>query len=296
MGGSRSGSSTTTVERLPSYIAGVNGYAHRYMAGALNLYYEVKAEKTVYGEPTFATSNADETGGILALTNRGRRGDPLVSAGIGCLMVVLAGSYRDGTHASFLALMSTQQDVVANTFTNSIRPLLGGSLHYVGDLSGANLAQSLTAGSVAKIMDRVFSAVYADNYNRERRNMVEALSLSLEMDGQVYKDAEVLRRSGMYTREYNQSFYTDAYKVWYEEEVRELRNLDIIGNSIRSMVGTQSSTTKPYYRPSPAVAVVGGMISGGITGGMLAGASAGGMTGPQGALLGAVAGGVMSLF
>lgn len=287
MGSSHSGSSTTTVERLPDYIAGVSGYAKRYMTDALNLYYEVKAENTVYGAETFATSNADEIAGTMALANRGRNGDPLISAGIACLLVVLAGSYRNGTHAAFLALLSTEQDAVATLFTNDINPLLGGSLHYVGDLSGANLAQSLAATSVAKIMDRVFSSIYLDNYSKERRNMVEALSLSIDMDGQVYKDAEATRRAGMYNREYMQALYTDAYKAWYEEEVREIRNLDIVGNSIRSMVGTQSSSTKPYYRPSPMVGAVGGMVAGAATGFM--------MGGGYGAVAGAVVGGALGL-
>ena len=95
------------------------------------------------------------------------------------------------------------------------------------------------------------------------------------------KDAEMLHRAGLKYRVWLQGKYKTNYELWQDEQTASLRRTEVLGNAIRSLVGSQTTRTEPYHRPSPLMGAAAGAMAGlpfaGATGGMsvVAGAALG---------------------
>ncbi len=289
MGGS-SGSSTTTVKKLPDYA---EPYVQSFLERAYALCLETFIpywDPSNGSPPTYAAQTADETQAITGLATRGRNGNTTITKGITLLESIIDGDQLPGTDAEFQAALTLFHDTFANAVTNEVIPTLGGTLYYVGDLSAENLAQTLTAEFVAAYSSRSQKAMTARNYKRARTDQLRILSMGVEYAAQPYADADMLRTAGLQQREYDQGALDDLYKRWFEEQIGPINKLEILGNAIRAMVGTQYKTTSPLYKPSQVVAMVGGGVAMGVAGYMAASAAYGSTAGPYGAAIGAVVG------
>lgn len=294
MGGSR-GSSTTVVKRLPEY-------ATSYVVAFLNRAYDYSTEAYVpywdspTGSPyTHAAQPLNETDAIALLASRGRSGNPTILKGAALVEDVVSGGQLPGTDDEFQGALVKFHDALVDAVENDLIPLLGGGLYYVGDLSAENLAQELCVDFASDQSAQTQKQMKAKNYKRARTDQLRFLSMGVEYAAQPYIDADILRTAGLHQRQYNQEELADLYNRWWDEQSGPIQRLEILGNAIRAMVGTQYSKTEPIYKPSQAVTMVSSGVSMAIAGSMIGSSVAQGATwgsggGPYGMAAGAVIG------
>ena len=286
------GTSTTTMRNVPAYAEPfVRSYLEKGNAIAFDTAYD--SFFTVYPDETWAPLFQNEINGIEALATRGRNGSVVIDKGGTVITDSLDGDYLEGSNTAFQAMLVDATTKPSNTFESQIRNLLGGTLYNIGDLSVENQAYNLTSIMAARYNNRAAASMYKNNYDMERINQDRVLHQAAEYSKESVKNAEWLRKSGMFYRVWLQGSYENSYKNWFEGQVLEVNRVEVLGNTIRALVGTQSKKTAPFYRPSPAAGVIGGMMAGGAAGGMMAGAMWGKSAGPYGVAAGAVIGGVM---
>ena len=288
MGSSKGGNSTTIVKNIPAYA---ESYVQSFLARAVVLSNDAY---DAYGGTTYAVQNANEVDAIALMAARGRDGNLTITKATTYVRALLDGDYLLGTHPGFVAMLDKASSKPTQFFEDDIKSKVGGSLNLMqGD--GEDIAETMLANTPSRYNNRAAAFIYDKAYRYERTTQGHALSYGIELAGQGAKDAELLRIAGLYMREYNQGDLEDAFKIWYEQQVANVRQLDILGNAIRALVGTQTATTEPVYRTSPVVAMAGGALAGAATASMLAGAGWGAAGGPVGMAVGAVIGGVIGL-
>jgi hypothetical protein len=282
-----SSSSTTIVKRLPDY-AMISVQAYVTQADKLSnnlwttLYWNIPGSY-----PTYAPQDPYEIAGIAAIANRGNTPNPVISDAITFIENMLEGQYLSGSDAPFQGALIKFQDALATTVSSEVLPVIGPSLFFIADLTDVNLSQTLESTATTRWSSREQAKLFFDNYLKIRTDQHQTLTVGIEHARQSYKDADVLRLAGYYQREYDQGYYKDLFDKYVDAETYKYTAMEILGNSIRAMVGTQSSKTEPFYKPSP----VSGLIGGAMTG-----ASLGAMTGnPVGIGAGAVVGGIMGM-
>lgn len=280
-----SGSSTTTVDKLPPEIE--SEYAMPYINRAKRLYKD-KDHFDSYPYETYASQPDDEVDGITALADRGKLGDILITKADAYILPVLEGDYLPGTTSDFSTMLNNVINKPKKEIRNNVLNLIGGSLYYIGDNSGRNISRELFEDD--DYYDRTANVLYAENYRNEKNRQDQTIPFAIDLGRQEVIDAETLRMAGLYQRVYNQEALTDAYKVYYEEQTAVVRKLDVYGNAIRAVMGTQTAIDRPYYRPSPIVGMLGGAMSGAAAGTMIAP----GIGTAIGAIGGAILGGIGS--
>mgnify|MGYP001582821822 CR=1 FL=1 len=299
---SSKGSATTVVDKLPNYVkeyvfSGVDEnnktapYGEKgYLPWADALARDKENDDLwKYDDATYANQDTYEIDGINKLVDRGKNGDPLIrDKAIPYIEGVIDGDYLPGTKAEFITILDNVIDKPKVTFED-ILDEIGTSLYIVGDLSNSNLAKDIVED--AKYYDRISAFVKAQNYKAERRRQEHALSYSVEYGKQAVVNAEILRMAGFYQREYEQGELADAYKKEYDRLVSKVRRLEILGNAVRSLVGSQEAETRPYYRPSPIVGIMGGAMAGAAMGTMIAPGIGTGIGAAAGAIMGLLSGG-----
>lgn len=288
--GSKKGTSTTVMKNLPSYAdSSVLGFLNRAVTLSNEAY-------QLYTGPTYAGQNADEVDAVSRLATRGRNGNTTVSKGATHLEAVLDGGYLAGTHAGFTSLQIKALGKPSASFTASVAPKLGASAYIMGNPLSENIAEDLAVNTVSRYANRSSAMLFLKNREFERNMQNHSLEHGITYAGESAKDAEYLRLAGLYAREYSQGSYEDLYKTWYEQQVANVRRLEILGNAIRSLVGTQEADSEQYARMSPWVGAAGGAMAGGAAGGAIAGAAWGQGAGPYGVVVGAVIGGAIGYF
>ena len=302
---SSNGSATTVVDKLPGYVKNfVYSGTYEQEDGIWELDRSQPYGKTGYlpwadelltdkdydelwnytDGDTYASQDSYETSGINKLADRGRNGDGLIkNNAIPYIEGVLDGNYLTGTRSDFVTMLGKVTDKPKTTF-EGVLDEIGTSLYVVGDLSSGNLAKESVEDS--KYYDRVTASIKYQNYVSERKRQEHAIGFGIEYGKQAVVDAEILRMSGLYQREYEQGKLVDTYKREYDKLVTKVRRLEILGNAVRSLVGSQEAETRPYYRPSPLIGMMGGAMSGGAAGFMLGGPIGAGIGAAAGALLG----------
>lgn len=298
MGGSR-GTSTTVVKRLPSYA---EPYVLNFLTRAAFLADEVYVPfwESPSGDPvTHYPQTANEVAALAALAIRGRSGNLTISKGSDLVEGIIAGDQLASNDAEFLGALTKYQDAFSSAVLNDVVPLVGGGLYYVGDLSAENLAQALSTELSTEYSTRTQKGMKAKNYKRTRIDQLRVLSMGIEYAGQPYVDADILRTAGLHQRQFNQEEYTDLYNRWLDVETAGVQKLELLGNAIRALVGTQYTKTEPIYKPSLAVAMVASGVSmaiaGSMVGSMVAPAAQGAAWGSGGGPWGMAAGAVIGL-
>lgn len=292
MGGGNHGTTTTTAYNLPTE-AGAFAQDYLERANAItneesyNDFFAVYSNDTipVGADPTYAPFQSidghyPEKEGIVALANR-ISGNTTVNKGKTFIQDVLDGDFLEGTHSGFTTMLDDATGKPTTTFTNDVRPKLGASLYLIGDLSGENIAYTLSASLASRYTDRAIAGMKHANYQEERQTQHGISRVVPVYAEEIIRDAEASHRAGLRYRVWLHGKYTADYEMWQDAQTNKLRRAEVLGNAIRSLVGSQTTRTEPYHRPSP----VAGMAAGAASGAM-----AGSSFGPWGTAIGAVVG------
>jgi len=287
-GGGGGGTSTQEVRSVPDWAI---PYVTQYAQAAYDLW-KTDAIST-YAGTIIAAQNADEIAGITGLANRGRYGDQVISKAIAYLDDLINGGYLDGTKAKFLSALAL---VTGNSTTDfaSVNSRIGRKPYFVGDPDAALLAQSLVTGVPALYNARMSALIYKDNWDKEKELQAHGLGYGVEMGKHAAIDAEALRRAGFYQREYLQGTYILDHKLWVQQQELAVVRLEIFGNALRALTGSQQTTTQ-QMEGNKAMAAVGGVIAG-ATLGAIAGSVIPGVGTLFGGIVGGVIGGVVGWF
>ena len=280
MSGGGGGTSTQTVRTVPDWAI---PYVTQYAQEAYDLW--KSDDITTYAGTIIATQNLDETDGIAGLANRGRYGDQVISKAITYLDDVINSGHLSGTKAGFLNALS---QVTGNSTTDfaSVSSRIGRKAYVVGDPDATLLAQSLSSGFPALYNARVSASIYKDNWDKEKELQAHALGYGVEMGKHAAIDAEALRRAGVYQREYVQGTYVLSHKLWVQQQELAVVRLEIFGNALRALTGSNQTSTQ-NMEGNKAMAAVGGVMAGATLGFMIGG--------PTGAIVGGVIGGIVGL-
>ena len=152
-------------------------------------------------------------------------------------------------------LTSTMNGKSTSSFL-TIQALIGKKSFYIGDPRNP-LAQDLTIDTASTYQGRLNAKLEDDNYRLERANQDAALGLGIELAKQSAINAETLRMAGLYMREYNQGTYELASKLFVEQEEFNVFKLEIFGNCLRAMTGSQQTTTSQDNQASGFMQAVG---------------------------------------
>lgn len=274
--------STNTVITVPSWA---QAYVSQYATTAYNLWQAPTLAS--YGGTIVASQTQNEADGIAGLATRGASGDLVISKATAFILDVIQGNRLDGTKAEFIAALAS---VTGNSTTDfaSISSRIGKKAMYVGDPDSTHLAQTLATGYPALFNNRISAAIYADNYAKEREFRDHALAYGVEMGKHPVIDAETLRKAGLAVREYLQNSYILNHKLWLEQQELNVANLEIFGNCLRALTGSQQTTVGDDPKGNKAMAAVGMGVTGAMVGFMVGG--------PVGAIVGGAIGVVVGLF
>jgi hypothetical protein len=288
-GGGGGGTTTQTVRTVPDWAI---PYVTAYWDQAYALW---QADTlAVYTGDVTAAQPQDEIDGIAGLANRGRYGDQVITKAIAYENDVINGGYLAGTKAAFLAALAL---VMGNSTTDfaSVNSRIGRKPLFVGDPDSTFLAQALVTGTPAIYNARMSTLIYADNFHKERDIQDRGLSYGVEMGKHAAIDAEALRRAGMYQREYLQGTYVLSHKLFLEGQEIAVANLEIFGQAIRGLTGSQQTTDATQPGGNKVASAVGMGVTGAVAGYMI-GAEIGSVGGPWGAAIGFVVGGIIGWF
>jgi hypothetical protein len=283
-GGGGSKTSTSTVRTVPDW-------AIPFVTAYWNTAYALWKANTlaVYTGDVTAAQPQDEIDGIVGLAIRGRYGDQVITKAIAYEDDVINGGYLQGTKAAFIAALAL---VTGNSTTDfaSVNSRIGRKPYFVGDSDSTLLAQTFVTGTSALYNARMSALIYADNFRKERVIQDRGLAYGVEMGKHAAIDAEALRRAGMYQRQYLQGTYELDHRLFVEGQEIAVANLELMGNAIRALTGSQQTTQSTAEGGSKVMGAVGGAVSGAMVGGMLTGWN------PLGIAAGAVVGGLIGWF
>jgi len=268
---------TNTVVTVPSWA---QDYVKQYGQMAYDLWNQPAL--VAYTGDIIADQPQNEADGIQALAIRGSGGDAVISKATAFIEDVIQGNRLDGTKQEFIDALAL---VTGNSTTDfgSVSSRIGKKARYVGDPDSTFLAQSLATGYPATFNARISAAIYADNYAKERVFLDHALAYGVEMGKHPVIDAETLRKAGLANREYLQNSYVLNHKFFIEQQEMAVANLEIFGNMLRALTGSQQTTTTSDPKSNKMMGAVGGAMTGAMIGSYF---------GPWGAAIGFVVGGI----
>jgi len=269
--------STNTVVAVPTWA---QDYVKQYGQMAYDLWNQPAL--VAYGGSIVAAQPQNEADGIQALAIRGAGGDEVISKATAFILDVIQGNRLAGTKQEFIDALAL---VTGNSTTDfaSVSSRIGKKARYVGDPDGTFLAQALAAAYPALFNARVSAAIYADNYAKERVFLDHALAYGVEMGKHPVIDAETLRKAGLANREYLQNSYVLDHKLFIEQQEMSVANLEIFGNMLRALTGSQQTTTSTDPKSNKVMGAVGGAMTGAMIGSMFS---------PIGTVIGFVVGGI----
>jgi hypothetical protein len=200
---------------------------------------------------TYAARTADETGALTSLETRATAGSVLTGYGQTLIQNMLGGS-RLSIHATQDAAFGKIKDQIVQDFKEEVLPRLKYQMNQLGRFGGSvhHVLQAKAADEVMKKLIQVANSIYADVYSRERALQLSAVSLGIDYGTQDVKDAELLRGVGMLHREFEQGQMDDAYKRWHDTITRSHRSVEVLGNAVRTMIGSFYERKTSYYLPS----------------------------------------------
>ena len=287
-------SATTTMRNLPAYA---EGYVKSYLDRGVSIAFDAQYDPyfTLYPESTYTDLFQNEIDGINALSDRARNGSPLVKKGTTLISKTLSGDYLDGTKPAFQTMLLNSGIKPSNTFESQVRNKLGGSLYGIGDFSTENLSQKLAEILPGRYNNRATASIYKGGYDLERNNQDIVIDKAITYSKESIKDAKYLINAGLHRRSWQQGKHKDDYEKWFESQVLTINRTEVLGNTVRSLVGTQGKKTTPIHVISKAVTIAMGAASGAITGAVI-GSYFPVIGTAMGAIVGAIAGGALAYF
>lgn len=256
-GGGGSQDMVSYTNLLPTYITGIQTWTTAYLAEAMLL---SANNFSAYGGTTYAAQDANELAGIAALALRGSAGAGIEADGKSYLRDLYDG-LKLNTNTKIAAFYAKKIEVLLEEFDDQVMPTIqhqhvfafGGSDHNVAEAKASKLM-------MAKINE--IAKMFYDDYIAERQLMHQGMAHATPYGLQCIRDGEMLRQAGAYEREYTQGSYQNAWDQYNEVQILPIRNLDIAGNAIKSILGTTRTSTTQYHKPSALSQVAGVALAG----------------------------------
>ena len=252
-GGGGSSSSVIYTNLIPTYIPGFQDWAVDYMTSAAAL--QSAPNYTPYPDPIYAAQNADETDGIAALATRGRYGSQVELDGKAYLRDLYDG-LKIATNSKIAAYYAKKIEALLQEFDEDVLPQIRNVHVFAFGGSDHNVAEAKAAERMMIKINEIATMFY-DDYRQERSLQEHGLAFATPYGLQCIRDMEMLRLSGVYAREYLQGSYDAAWQQWDENEILNVRNLDILGNATRTILATYRQTTTKYAQPSAMSQIAG---------------------------------------
>jgi hypothetical protein len=258
MGGSSSGGeSIIYTNMLPTYIPGVQAKVEEWMAAADTL---ADSNFSAYTGLTYAAQDANETDGIAAVATRGRYGSTIELDGKAHLRNLYDG-LKLNVNTKIVSFYAAQIEELIQRFDEEILPAIRKSYVFAWGGSEHNVAEAIAAEKMmAKIND--LAKMFYDDYVHERSLMQQGMAHATPYGLQCIRDMEMLRQAGIYTREFDQGYKMDAWERYNEAAIIPVRNLDILGNAVRTILSTTRSQTTKYYGPPKWTQIAGAAMAG----------------------------------
>lgn len=256
-GGGGSQDMVSYTNLLPTYITGIETWATAYITQAISL---SGSNFTAYGGTTYAAQDANELAGIAALALRGSAGAAIEADGKTFLRDLYDG-LKLNTNTKIAAFYAKRIEALLEEFDDQVMPTIqhqhvfsfGGSDHNVAEAKASKLM-------MAKINE--IAKMFYDDYVAERQFMHQGAAHATPYGLQCIRDGEMLRQAGVYAREYTQGSYQNLWDAWNEAQIIPVRNLDIAGNAVKSILGTMRTQTTQYHKPSTLQQMAGVALTG----------------------------------
>ena len=256
-GGGGSGDSVSYTNLIPTYIPGFQDWTVEYLTNAASL---SMSNFTAYPGLTYAAQDANETDGIAALATRGRYGSTIELDGKALLRNLYDG-LKIASNSKIGALYAAQIEALLQEFDEDVLPQIRANYVLAWGGSEHNVAEAKAAERMmAKIND--IAKMYYDDYRHERSLQQQAMAHATPYGLQCIRDMDMLRQAGVYAREFVQKGYENDWEKWNDEMTFPIRNLDILGNAVRTILSTYRQTSTKYYRPSTIAQIAGVAIAG----------------------------------
>lgn len=259
----------TTVEsqNMPDWA---EPYALSYLAKAQKMSNpDTTIYSTKYSGETYAPQNANETDGIQAIIDRGKNHSPVVESARQLLRNIVSGAnvsvnpkvqprYTKQVDA---IIKSFKEETLATIDDEAARLLSWGS-------SGHAIRKAKATEDVVLALLQLGENLFYDDYEIEQQRRAGLLWSVIPLSHETIKDLELIRSGCLYDREWRQGRMEDYYRLWVSEQGDEATKMDIHGNAVRSLVGSFSTETRPFYRPGGFAQFAGmatagaGLISG----------------------------------
>jgi hypothetical protein len=256
-GGGGSQDMVSYTNLLPTYITGIQTWTEAYLTQAMSL---SANNFTAYGGTTYAAQDANELAGIAALALRGTSGAAIEADGKTFLRDLYDG-LKLNTNTKIAAFYAKKIEALLEEFDDQVMPTIqhqhvfsfGGSDHNVAEARAAKLM-------MAKINE--IAKMFYDDYIVERQMQHQGMAHATPYGLQCIRDGEMLRQAGAYEREYAQGALQDAWDKYNEVQILPMRNLDIAGNAIKTILSTMRTQTTQYHKPSNLSQIAGMAITG----------------------------------
>lgn len=258
-GGGGSQDMVSYTNLLPTYIPNIQTWATAYIQSALDMA-GTPGNFTEYTNPTYAAQNANELAGIAALALRGTGGATVEAYGKDYLRDLYDG-LRLNTNSKIAAFYAKKIEALLEEFDDSVMPIIqhqhvfsfGGSDHNIEEAKAAK-----------KMMARIneIALMFYEDYIQERQLMHQGMAHATPYGLQCIRDGEMLRQAGAYEREYAQGALQDVWDHYNEVQILPIRNLDILGNAVKTILSTSRTQTVQYHRPSTLSQIAGFAIAG----------------------------------
>lgn len=210
------------------------------------------------GSKTYADQNADELFGLDATRDRGRDGSQIITDGETLLQATFDGT-KLNSNPTLDALFDKRKERLVQEFEEETIPRLDEQFNLQGRYaSGAHhVAQAKAAESMMAKLSEIAMEVYGDGYWAERALQAQATALGIDYGTETIKDAELYRLAGLMKREYAEGALVDRYKRTRFEWDGAIKRLEIMGNGVRTVLGSYVATTEPVHIPSKTQEIAG---------------------------------------
>jgi hypothetical protein len=129
----------------------------------------------------------------------------------------------------------------------------GGSDHNVAEAKASKMM-------MAKINE--IAKMFYDDYVAERQLQHQGMAHATPYGLQCIRDGTMLLQAGMFEREYAQGALQNVWDAWNEAQIIPIRNLDIAGNAVRTILATYRQSTTQYHKPSTISQIAGVAMAG----------------------------------
>jgi hypothetical protein len=256
-GGGGGGDSVIYTNLLPTYIPGVQAKVEEWMTAANAL---SSSNFSAYPDPTYAAQNVDETDGIAAVAVRGRSGSTIELDGKAHLRNLYDG-LKLNVNTKIVSFYAAQIAELIQSFDEEVLPAIRKNYVFAWGGSEHNVAEAIAAEKMMAKINEIAKMFY-DDYVHERSLMQQGMAHATPYGLQCIRDMEMLRQAGVYVREFDQGFKMDAWERYNEAAILPVRNLDILGNAVRTVMATTRTATAKYYKPPVWSQIAGVAITG----------------------------------